>query len=69
MNLAERPQAIRAEIEQDKQRWFRAWQMTQGKRPAEIRVWLSRIDDEEEKNDWRRRLNAMRHRSPFNRNH
>lgn len=67
MNLAERPAAIRAEIEQDKQRWFRAWRITQSKRPAEIRVWLSQIDDEDERNDWRRRLNALRHRSPYGR--
>lgn len=67
MNLAERPEAIRAEIEQDKQRWFRAWRITQSKRPAEIRVWLSQIGDEDERNDWRRRLNALRHRSPYGR--
>ncbi len=67
MNLATLPPGRRADIERDKQRWFRAWQITMNRTPAEIRVWLKEMGDENERNDWRRRLNAMRHRSPYGR--
>lgn len=67
MNLAQLPDSQRAEIERDKQRWLKAWRLTMRSRPAEIRAWLQRVESEDEKNDWRRRLNALRHRSPCGR--
>ncbi|KMQ74022.1 hypothetical protein [Marinobacter subterrani] len=66
-NLALQPEDHRAGIERDKRRWFKAWQITQSRRPADIRVWLQEMEDGEDRNDWRRRLNALRHRSPYGR--
>jgi|GEM_PF-1128993 len=62
MNLAALPRDQRAEIERDKQRWFRARQMIRDKRPPEIRAWLARIEDKAERDDWRRRLNTIKNR-------
>lgn len=59
MNLANLPNNERAGIERDKQRWFKARQMIQNKRPPEIRAWLARIEDEAERDDWRHRLNTI----------
>ena len=59
MNLATMPDSQRAEIERDKQRWHKAWQMIRTMRPPEIRAWLARIDNDTERDDWRRRLNTI----------
>lgn len=62
MNLANMSGSQRAEMEMDKQRWHKAWRMIRTMRPPEIRAWLAKIDDESERNDWRRRLNTIKNR-------
>lgn len=64
-NLAKLPADERADIERDKQRWHQALSITLSRRPGQIRQWLETINDDEEKEDWRQRLNALRHKSPF----
>lgn len=59
MNLATLPNSQRAEIERNRQRWFKASQMIRNMRPPEIRAWLAHIDDEAERDDWRNRLNTI----------
>ncbi len=63
MNLATMPDSQRAEIERDKQRWHKAWQMIRTMRPPEIRAWLAGIDNDTERDDWRRRLNAIKNKA------
>lgn len=64
MNLAGLSREQRAKIERDKRRWFMARQMIRDKRPQEIRAWLARIEDEAERDDWRRRLNTINRQRP-----
>lgn len=64
-NLAELTADERADIERDKQRWHQALNITLSRRPAQIRQWLATINDTEEKEDWRQRLNTLRRQSPF----
>lgn len=59
-NLAVLPADIRTDIERDKDRWHRAWVMTRNRHPQWIREWLATIEDENEKDDWRYRLNTLR---------
>lgn len=59
-NLANLPAEERAAIELDKRRWMEAHTMTQSKRPDEIRAWLAKMEEGDEKEDLRRRLNVIR---------
>jgi len=59
-NLAQLPMEQRQAIEQDKRRWQEANQLTNTKRPDEIRAMLAKMPDGDEKEDLRRRLNAIR---------
>lgn len=59
-NLALLPADIRSEIERDKKRWHLAWVMTRNRDPRWIRQWLSAIEDQQERDDWRHRLNTLR---------
>lgn len=59
-NLAQLPLEQRQAIEQDKRRWQEANQLTNTKRPDEIRAMLAKMPDGDEKEDLRRRLNAIR---------
>lgn len=59
-NLAQLSVEQRNAIEQDKQRWLEANRMTDSMRPDEIRAMLARMPDGDEKEDMRRRLNAIR---------
>lgn len=62
-NLALLSPERRAAIERDKQRWFRAWKMYRTWDHRELRLWLDVIDEEPVREDWRRRLNAIRRRA------
>jgi len=59
-NLAQLPMEQRQAIEQDKRRWQEANQLTNTKRPDEIRAWLMKQLDDEYREDIRRRLNIIR---------
>lgn len=59
-NLATLPPEQRQAIELDKQRWLEANQLTNTKRPDEIRALLARMEEGDEKEDLRRRLNIIR---------
>lgn len=59
-NIAQLPPEQRQAIELDKQRWFEANQLTNSKRPDEIRALLARMEEGDEKEDLRRRLNTIR---------
>lgn len=59
-NLAQLPIEQRQAIEQDKRRWQEANQLTNTKRPDEIRAWLMKQLDDEYREDMRRRLNIIR---------
>lgn len=59
-NLAQLPIEQRQTIEQDKRRWQEANQLTNTKRPDEIRAWLMKQLDDEYREDMRRRLNIIR---------
>ncbi len=59
-NLAQLPLEQRQAIEQDKRRWQEANQLTNTKRPDEIRAWLMKQLDDEYREDMRRRLNIIR---------
>lgn len=59
-NIAQLPPEQRQAIEMDKQRWFEANQLTNTKRPDEIRTWLMKQMDDEYREDMRRRLNIIR---------
>lgn len=59
-NLATLPPEQRQAIEMDKQRWLEANQLTDTKRPDEIRAWLMKQMDDEFREDMRRRLNIIR---------
>ncbi len=59
-NLAQLPMEQRQAIEQDKRRWQEANQLTNTKRPDEIRAWLMKQLDDEYREDMRRRLNIIR---------
>lgn len=60
MNLAEQPQAERQATEIDKARWFICHQWLTKTPRHEIRARLEAIEDQEEREDMRRRLNQMR---------
>lgn len=59
-NIAQLPPEQRQAIELDKRRWFEANQLTDTKRPDEIRIWLMKQMDDEYREDIRRRLNVIR---------
>jgi len=59
-NLAQLPIEQRQAIEQDKRRWIEANELTDTKRPDEIRAWLMKQLDDEYREDMRRRLNIVR---------
>lgn len=59
-NTAQLPPEQRQAIELDKRRWLEANQLTDTKRPDEIRVWLMKQMDDEFREDMRRRLNIIR---------
>lgn len=59
-NIAQLPPEQRQAIEMDKQRWLEANQLTNTKRPDEIRALLARMEEGDEKEDLRRRLNIIR---------
>ena len=59
-NIAQLPPEQRQAIELDKRRWLEANQLTNTKRPDEIRALLARMDEGDEKEDLRRRLNIIR---------
>ena len=61
-NLANRPQAERASMEIDKARWFVAETWLNKLPHHEVRHRLTQIDDAEEREDMRRRLNAIKER-------
>lgn len=61
-NLDELPAEIRAKIERDKKRWHQAWVMTRNRQSGWIRQWLTGVEDADDRNDWRHRLNRLRHR-------
>ena len=61
-NLASQSAKVRADIERDKKRWHQAWMMTRNRHPQWIRQWLATLEDQEEKEDWRYRLNTLRKR-------
>ena len=59
-NIAQLPPEQRQAIELDKRRWCEANQLTNTKRPDEIRTWLMKQMDDEYREDMRRRLNIIR---------
>ena len=59
-NIAQLPPEQRQAIELDKRRWLEANQLTDTKRPDEIRTWLMKQMDDEYREDMRRRLNIIR---------
>lgn len=59
-NIAQLPPEQRQAIELDKRRWLEANQLTNTKRPDEIRTWLMKQMDDEYREDMRRRLNIIR---------
>lgn len=59
-NLALLPRAERDAIEQDKQRWMKARRIYMTWDHRAIRQWLADIADDDDREDWRRRLNAVR---------
>jgi len=59
-NLADRPQAERVDLEIDKARSFIAHQWLTKTPRHEIRQRLEGIENQEEREDMRRRLNEMR---------
>lgn len=59
-NVARLPAEIRADIERDKKRWYEAWLIIRNRHPQWIRQWLSSIEDQDDKDDWRHRLNTLR---------
>lgn len=59
-NIAQLPSEQRQAIELDKRRWLEANQLTDTKRPGEIRTWLMKQMDDEYREDMRRRLNIIR---------
>ena len=59
-NLAKLPAEIRADIEREKQAWFAAWVMVRNRHPQWIRHWLTTIEGQDERDDWRHRLNTLR---------
>ena len=59
-NIAQLPPEQRQAIELDKRRWLEANQLTNTKRPDEIRTWLMKQMDDEFREDMRRRLNIIR---------
>lgn len=59
-NLATLPAEIRIDIDREKKRWFAAWVMVRNHRPQQIRHWLATIQDQEDRDDWRHRLNTLR---------
>ncbi|MFC0047779.1 hypothetical protein [Rheinheimera tilapiae] len=58
--IAQLPPEQRQAIELDKRRWLEANQLTNTKRPDEIRTWLMKQMDDEYREDMRRRLNIIR---------
>ena len=56
-NLADLPQLERDAIEDDKQRWFKAYKMVRELQMWQVKDYLSRLDCEIEQADMRRRLN------------
>lgn len=60
MNLAELPDEQRKAIEEDKQRWLKAWRMVRKMEPQAIRNWLAGLQDQEYRKDMARRLNRVR---------
>lgn len=59
-NIAQLPPEQRQAIELDKRRWLEANQLTDTKRPDEIRTWLMKQMDDEYREDMRKRLNIIR---------
>lgn len=59
-NIAQLPPEQRQAIELDKRRWLEANQLTDTKRPDEIRTWLMKQMDDEYREDMRRRLKIIR---------
>ncbi len=64
MNLARLTDSQRAEIERDKQRWFKAWRLIRTQNPRWIRDWLKHLNDDSDRDDWRRRLNTINRCQP-----
>jgi hypothetical protein len=62
-NLASQSAEVRADIEHEKKRWHEAWLMVRNRHPQWIRHWLTTIEDQSEKDDWRHRLNTLRQKS------
>lgn len=58
-NLATLPQLDRDAIEDDKQRWFKAYKMVHDLQMWQIKEYLAGITCEIEQADMRRRLNIM----------
>ena len=59
-NLAGQSAETRADIEREKKRWQKAWLMVRNRHPQWIRHWLTTIEDKDDRDDWRHRLNTLR---------